>query len=85
MRVIRPVRGLGHRQVIDAADFEQIYEFAGFLDDPHRGIDIECWLEADPGINSGLVKRPKRGDPIAWQRRAGFPLVRKSVVQAGQR
>jgi hypothetical protein len=64
-RVVAPVRGLRHRQIVDAADLEEIDELMRRLDQRETRLHIECGLERHPGEDPGVVKLAQRLDPIA--------------------
>jgi 'Cold-shock' DNA-binding domain len=63
-RVIAPIRCLGDRQIVDAADLVEIDKRVRRVDDRQASLDIDRRLEADP------VKTPRSWKQASASRRS---------------
>jgi len=80
-----PVDFLATRMVIDFADFVEINELMGCIDEPHDGIRIENRLEGNPCGNTEIMGHSEGFNPLFRQRRSGFPFQAFCRVIRGER
>jgi hypothetical protein len=83
-RIIAPVGRLGYWQIVDAANLVQIDEIAGRLNDGERRLDIEGWLQRNPGENAARVKGLEGGDAIVGGCGVTLPFSRKALIERGE-
>lgn len=80
-----PVYLLAPLVVIDLADFVEINELMGCIDEPHDGIRIENRLEGNPCGNTEIMGHSEGFNPLFRQRRSGFPFQAFCRVIRGER